>query len=100
MTLGELIDKNLVKAKGLAPYLICLASIALGLAIFNSGASQATAFPWAATVMTWTGVLLTLLGTAMLIAWHFFQYPNWFQIGKPRAQKPATPARRQANDRA
>jgi hypothetical protein len=98
MTLGDFVDKSLVKAKGLAPYVICLSAIALGLGIFTAGAGHVTAFPWAATLMVWAGVLLTLLGIGMLVAWHFFQYPDWFQISKPRAQRSASTAKRRIND--
>jgi hypothetical protein len=98
MTLGEYVDKGLIKAKGLAPYVICLSSIALGLGVFTAGAGQASAFPWAATLMVWAGSLLTMLGIGMLIGWHFFQYPDWFQIGKPRTQRSASAGKRRVND--
>lgn len=90
MTAGELLDKWLVKAKGLAPYVICISLAGLGLGMFKVAGDYAKEFPAPSVGMAWMGVLFCGLAFIALGLWHFWQYPRWFQIGKPATAKKPT----------
>lgn len=68
MTVGEEVDRWIVRAKGLAPYVICLFSGVLGLGMFSTAANYSAAFPIASTVLVWLGLGFIGFGLLAIVA--------------------------------